>query len=228
MNRRDLLQLSGAVAGASLLEACAPSIPHGTAAPTVGAGSSTNAGVLPTYMAATNGPKPDFPSGGAMYCDGFTRYPPNPAPSMPSTPPGSGGTVTIFTEAALPLPTVYEQNPAWQAVNKALNANVQYTIAAVPDYPAKLATIMAGNDLPDIISFVTITPGSTAVSFVPGGQQFLQGQTADLTPFLAGDAVKDYPNLAAIPVPTGRTPAARTRASCTWSRLRARSRAWSG
>src|SRR5262249_51314854 len=116
-------------------------------------------------------------------------------------PPGSGGPVSIFTEAALPLPTVYEQNPAWQAVNKALNANVQYTIAAVPDYPAKLATIMAGHDLPDIISFVTITPGSTAVSFVPGGQQFLQAQTADLTKYLAGDAVKDYPNLAAIPTP---------------------------
>ena len=32
---------------------------------------------------------------------------------------------------------------------------------------------------------------------MPGLPQFLQSQTADLTPFLAGDAVKEYPNLAA-------------------------------
>ena len=31
--------------------------------------------------------------------------------------------------------------------------------------------------------------------------QFLQSQAADLTPYLAGDAAKDYPNLAAIPTP---------------------------
>jgi putative aldouronate transport system substrate-binding protein len=199
VNRRDVIQLGGAVAGATLLEACAPAIPRGPAGAAPVSGSASNTSLLPTYVAATNGPKPDFPAGDAMYCDGFTRYPSNPAASMPATQPGSGGTVSIFTSAALPLPTVYEQNPAWQAVNKALNANVQYTIAAVPDYPAKLATIMAGNDLPDIISFVTITPGPTAVSFVPGGQQFLQAQAADLTPYLAGDAAKDYPNLAAIP-----------------------------
>ena len=29
--------------------------------------------------------------------------------------------------------------------------------------------------------------------------QFLQASCADLTPYLAGDAVKDYPNLAAYP-----------------------------
>src|SRR3569833_2630979 len=58
---------------------------------------------------------------------------------------------------------------------------------------------MAGNELHDLISYLTIQPGSTAVSFVPGGQAFLQAQAADLTPFLAGDGVKDYPNLAAIP-----------------------------
>ncbi|MBV9581710.1 MAG: hypothetical protein JO057_24285 [Chloroflexi bacterium] len=203
MNRRELIEVGGAVVATSLLAACALPVPQGpTASPTSASGTASNASVLPTYAPSSNGPTPDFPAGGAMYCNGFTRYPSNPAPSMPATPPGSGGPVSIFTEAALPLPTVYEQNPAWQAVNTALNANMQYSIAAVPDYPAKLATIMAGNDLPDIISFVTIVPGSTAVSFVPGGQQFLQAQAADLTPYLGGDAAKDYPNLAAIPTAT--------------------------
>jgi putative aldouronate transport system substrate-binding protein len=201
---------------AALLEACAPGAPGvPPAASTLTNGSPTNgaptaaasgatakpaaASVLPGYQALTTGPKPDFPASDPMLCDGFSKYPSNPTNVLPADPPGAGGTVTIFSDAALPLPTPLEQNPAWQAVNKALNANVQYNIASNADYPAKLATLMAGSDLPDIISFVTITPGSTAVSFVPGGQQFLEAQAADLTPYLGGDAARAYPNLAAIP-----------------------------
>jgi putative aldouronate transport system substrate-binding protein len=51
---------------------------------------------------------------------------------------------------------------------------------------------MAGNDLPDTIHVVgTVAPLISA--------QFVQAQCSDLTPYLAGDAAKDYPNLAAIP-----------------------------
>jgi putative aldouronate transport system substrate-binding protein len=192
------LQWAGVVGGAALLEACAPSVVTPTAVPT-GSAKPSAASLLPTYQPLTTGPKPDFPANDPMLCDGFSKYPSNPVKALPADAPGTGSTVTVFTDAALPLPTPVDQNPAWQAVNKALNANMQFDIVANADYPAKLATLMAGSDLPDIISFVTITPGSTAVSFVPGGQQFLQAQAADLTPFLAGDAAKDYPNLAAIP-----------------------------
>ena len=167
MNRRALIQLSGAVAGAGLLEACAPSIPRGPAAPTAGSGTASNGSVLPTYMAATNGPKPDYPAGGDMYCDGFTRYPSNPAPSMSSTPPGTGSTVTIFTEAALPLPTAYEQNPAWQAVNKALNANVQYNIAAVPDYPGPFVRADPATGLPFADDEFDIVYCNSVIEHVP-------------------------------------------------------------
>ena len=192
--RREVLQWSALAGAAALLGACAPS-------PTAPAPTARSVArqLLPTYLPLATGPKPDFPAGNPMLCDGFTTYPSNPVKSLPSEPPGSGSTVTVFSDAALPLPTPIEQNPAWQAVNQALNANVQFNIASNADYPAKLATLMAGSDLPDIISFVTIVPGSTAVSFVPGGQQFLEAQAADLTPYLAGDAAKDYPNLAAIP-----------------------------
>lgn len=199
-SRRELLQWTAVLGGAALLEACAPAVSTPSAAATSSKASSAGGtSVLPTYQALTTGPKPDFPAANPMLCDGFSRYPSNPTRALPADPPGAGGTVTIFSDAALPLPTPLEQNPAWQAVNKALNATMQYTIAANADYPAKLATLMAGGDLPDVISFVTITAGSTAVSFVPGGQQFLEAQAADLTPYLAGDAARDYPNLAAIP-----------------------------
>jgi putative aldouronate transport system substrate-binding protein len=37
---------------------------------------------------------------------------------------------------------------------------------------------------------------------VEGLPQFLKAQAADLTPYLSGDAIKDYPNLANLPTPT--------------------------
>ncbi len=51
---------------------------------------------------------------------------------------------------------------------------------------------MAGNDLPDVMHVV-----GTVVNLI--GNQFVQAQSADLTPYLAGDAAKDYLNLAAVP-----------------------------
>jgi putative aldouronate transport system substrate-binding protein len=53
---------------------------------------------------------------------------------------------------------------------------------------------MAGGDLPD-----TIHVGGSATVAALISAQFVQTQCADLTPYLAGDAARDYPNLAAIP-----------------------------
>ena len=53
----------------------------------------------------------------------------------------------------------------------------------------KLPTIVAGDDLPDIIY---IAPNAV----IPQLPTFFQSKMADLTPYLSGDAVKDYPNLA--------------------------------
>jgi putative aldouronate transport system substrate-binding protein len=113
--------------------------------------------------------------------------------------PGSGGTITALSNGFNPPATPADQNSAWQAVNKALNANVVFNIVAPADYPAKMATTMAGDDLPDLMLF----PGGLNVTLAQSGTanmpQFLQTKCADLTPYLAGDAIKDYPFLAAIP-----------------------------
>jgi putative aldouronate transport system substrate-binding protein len=57
------------------------------------------------------------------------------------------------------------------------------------DYQTKLATVIAGDDLPDVIF---IPPGTNQQGFA----DFLQAKCADLTQFLSGDGVKAYPNLA--------------------------------
>jgi putative aldouronate transport system substrate-binding protein len=191
----------GVVIGAALplLAACGTPAPSTTAAPTVAAakpaGAKTSA--YPTYAPAPGGPKPDFPSAGPLYQDGFSTYPKNPTRALTSGAPGLGTKVLSYTNNSAPAPpTPLDQNPAWQEVNKQLNADVQYTIIAQADYRAKLATVMAGNDLPD---FMLIPGPAAAGTTINGLTQFLEAQCADLTPFLGGDAAKDYPYLAAIP-----------------------------
>ena len=61
------------------------------------------------------------------------------------------------------------------------------------DYQTKFVTTMAGDDLPDIMHICY------GYALAPNLPAFFKAKCADLTPYLAGDAAKDYPYLAAIP-----------------------------
>jgi putative aldouronate transport system substrate-binding protein len=153
----------------------------------------TSAGsLLPTYVPSAVRPTPDFPSAGPQYEDGYSTYPANPVQAVATT-PGSGSTLTAFVPGLQPPPTPLAQNPAWQEVNRQLGATFTFNLTPFTDYSTKLATIMAGSDLPDVISFYG---GYAAAAHVP---TFLEQPMADLAPYLAGDAARDYPHLAAIP-----------------------------
>ncbi|MBV8085714.1 MAG: twin-arginine translocation signal domain-containing protein, partial [Chloroflexi bacterium] len=221
-NRREFLKLTAGAASVAVLSACggsiaappssnpaaaasaakpAPSAPTSVAASAaassarpaasaVTSGAAKGSGALPAFMANSTGPKPDFPAAGPLYEDGFATYPKNAVRSV-TAPPGSGGKMLAFAMNGTTIPpTPKDQNPAWQAVNKALNTDVDFVIITQADYQAKLATMMAGNDLADTIEIQGNVPNLAA---------FLNQAAADLTPYLAGDAAKDYPNLAAIP-----------------------------
>jgi putative aldouronate transport system substrate-binding protein len=209
VSRRRFLRLAGGLGGAaltvSLASACVPAQP--AAAPTrpgaaaTGVSASASA-VYPTFAPASNGPKPDFLSSGPGYDDGFDKFPTNPVKAQPGDPPGLGGTVKVMAIALFPPPTPLGQNPAWQAANKALNVNVEFDVVSQGDYPVKLGTVMASNDMPDLM-YLYAPPGSSSTLAAANGiPQFLQSQAADLTPYLAGDAARDYPNLAAISTQT--------------------------
>jgi len=185
--RRDLIRIGGAVLATSLAAACAPAAP--APQPTAAAPAG---GPLPTYIAPAGGPKPDFHSADPRITDGFNNYPANPPKSWTAQPPGAGGTLNVFVPAYYPVPNPRDSNPTWKEVEKALNSTVNMTITAMADYSTRLQVVMAGNDLPDTMHIV----GTVANLISP---QFVDSQCADLTPYLAGDAAKDYPNLAAIP-----------------------------
>src|SRR5262249_22657928 len=151
---------------------------------------------FPSYIPFPNKPKPDYPSQGDPYMDGYENFPRSPIKSIAGD-VGQGSAVTSMTIGLFPPPTPYENNPAWQAINKELNVDFKMNIVAPGDYLAKLATVMAGNDMPDLLFFYYNQ--QTAITAVAGLPQFLDAQGTDLTPFLAGDAIKDYPSLANIP-----------------------------
>ncbi|MBO0882687.1 MAG: hypothetical protein J2P17_20610, partial [Mycobacterium sp.] len=160
---------------------------------TAGARPTGSSPLLPNFIPAAGGPKPDLPSAGPLYEDAFVNYPKSPVKALLPEPPGAGSTVTAFEAALYPPPTPLDQNPAWQAVNKALNADVRFNVVGLADYVTKLATVMSGNDLPDILYL------QRGINAAPDLPRFLQAKCADLTSYLAGDAAKDYPYLAAIP-----------------------------
>jgi putative aldouronate transport system substrate-binding protein len=145
---------------------------------------------MPTYQ-PIQGATPDLAGTPQGVDAAYLTYPQTRFQSVPQ-PPGSGGDVTAMTQIILNPPPPVEQNPAWQAVNKQLNANVKMNMVASGDYQTKLSTKMAGNDLPDLLYF----PANVTLPDIP---RFLQANYTDLTPYLSGDAIKDYPNLAAIP-----------------------------
>ncbi|GAC1317694.1 MAG: extracellular solute-binding protein [Chloroflexota bacterium] len=146
----------------------------------------------PVSVPDTFSPKPDLPSTGTWIDNAYNNYPANPA-RWSTEMPGRGGTLTYFNQAVYPPATALEANPSWQAVNKQLNTEIRANYTTPPDYSAKLAALMAGNDLPDMFA---LWQGLGTAQRLP---EFLQSQAADLTPFLTGDAIKKYPNLAVLP-----------------------------
>ncbi|HEV7665003.1 MAG TPA: hypothetical protein VGQ62_15845 [Chloroflexota bacterium] len=187
---RSGLLAAGAV-GASLLQACAPAAPSTSAPPPAGGVASGGVLKLPTYV-PFEGPKPDL-AGNAQGLDpAFFKFPTDLARTV-TTPPGDGSTVTAITYLTLAPPPPLEQNTAWQAVNKAINATLRMDQVTSADYPAKVNVVVAGNDLPDYIYNPTTNVPWGVIAGLPA---FVKAKCADLTPYLSGDAIKDYPNLA--------------------------------
>src|SRR6266576_3906615 len=141
VSRRRFLHLTaGGALTVSLASACAPSAP--SASPTRPAAVATTGAraiaIYPTYQSlASAALKPDFPADGPGYDDGYNSYPANPVKALPSEPPGTGSMFKAMSIALFPPPTPMEQNPAWQAVNKALNATMQIEVVTQADYPVK-------------------------------------------------------------------------------------------
>lgn len=151
----------------------------------------TSAPKLPTQV-AVQGPPPDLAASAAGLQAGYFTYPRDLVKSVAQA-PGSGGDVTAITLITTSPPPPVDQNPAWQTINTQLNANLKLQLIPNADYYTKVPTIIAGNDVADLFYL------DTTQLAIDGLPQFLKANFADLTPYLGGDAARDFANLATYP-----------------------------
>ncbi|MFD6416281.1 hypothetical protein [Streptomyces sp. NPDC060194] len=181
--RGTAVALAAASVGGPLLTACG------------GGGGGGAAGIgerveLPGHMPSRNGVEPDLARVHADGSDGYLTFPEETYRSVRKA-PGKGGKVTGFVQTYSPVPPGPDRNKYWRELNGRLNADLRMSIVGAGDYKTKIATLVAGDDLPD---FMQITHGA-----VPELAPFLDAKCQDLSEFLAGDEIKNYPNLANFP-----------------------------
>lgn len=189
IGRRALLRtaagLSLGLAGTPLLAGCGDGGVQAEAGP-------RSSALLPTTALRDIGLKPDLPGTSEGVPQAFFRYPAKPLPSVEGHPLRGADPVSAAVETFAPPPTGRDENAAWRAIEKKLGGSVDLTAVPADDYPGKFSTMIAGHNLPDLFMY----PETGGVDNIAG---FLAATCADLTPFLAGDKVNAYPNLAAIP-----------------------------
>lgn len=207
-SRRAVLRLAlggvATVAASSLLAACGgggAAVPSTPAPPAAAPTAAPKPAIAPTAAPAASAPTP----AAAAKPDTADGVIPSPAKDVPdaylklpasfksvAAIPGKGGKVTAaFISYSAPV-TPHDQNLYWQEFEKRLGIIYEPNIIAADSYKEKMAALVAGGDLPDL----TVVEQLNAPDLL---KTINQGAFTDLTPFLEGDALKAYPNLARVP-----------------------------
>ncbi|MEU0052020.1 extracellular solute-binding protein [Streptomyces sp. NPDC006309] len=159
-----------------------------------GARGGTSAGknarkLLPAYVAG-NVVAPDIPAKNGSAA-GFTRRL-DLADLKTSVPRklGKGNKVTVMSPFWGSPPK--QDNAYYRAMNDLVGVDVRWQNQDGNTYEQKLGAVLASSEVPDVV----VVPGWNMNGKIPSA---VISKFADLGPYLSGDAVKDYPNLAAIP-----------------------------
>ncbi|MDQ0598550.1 putative aldouronate transport system substrate-binding protein [Streptomyces canus] len=145
--------------------------------------------ILPAYV-ASNVVTPDIPAknGSAI---GFTsKLDLATLKTSVTKKLGKGGKVTVMSPFWGSPPK--SGNAYYKAMNELIGVDVAWQNQDGNTYDQKLGAILASSDIPDVV----VVPGWNMSGKIPTA---IISKFADLGPYLSGDAVKDYPNLAAIP-----------------------------
>lgn len=186
IDRRALLHGLG---GAAALSATATALAACSSEAGQRNSTADNAKVtLPDYVRFDQ-VKPDMPGTEQGVPDAFLALPSPPVQGTQGK-PASGGSFTAMAQLAFAPPPAVDRNPFWQSLNSRLGTELKLNGITEADYASKLATVLAGGDLPDCVQLPLSTPR------LPDA---LRAQFQDLTDFLSGDAIREYPFLASIP-----------------------------
>ncbi|MDC5698217.1 sugar ABC transporter substrate-binding protein [Intrasporangium calvum] len=187
LSRRSLLGAFGLITAGVSLASCGSGSSGTGAAVGAGEGAAKSAALkLPTYKEFA-GAAPDFPGSAEGLQAGYRKMP---TPVASTTAPPLKGRVTALSQTFDTVAPGMKDNAYWQRLNAALGGELDMQIV-IDDYPAKHATILASDDLPDLM---WLPPNQG----IPNVAPMLEAKFQDLTPYLSGDAVLEYPNLAAL------------------------------
>ncbi|WP_228975905.1 extracellular solute-binding protein [Streptomyces sp. DH12] len=145
--------------------------------------------LLPTYV-AQDVVRPDIPARNGSAA-GFTSA--LAAARLKTSVPeklGKGGTVRIMAPLWGSPPR--SDNAYYQAMDAAIGVRTRWQNQDGNTYDEKLGAVLASSDIPDVV----VVPGWNLTGKIPSA---VNAKFADLGPYLSGDKVKDYPNLAAVP-----------------------------
>lgn len=151
-------------------------------------------GEMPTRVPFESA-KPDLPELDGGVPPAYFTFPADPVKRDGFPYQGASGPITALLQGNA-AGTPRDSNPWWKKLEEA--SGFGFTIASVvsADYQAKLQVTLAGGDIPDLVQMVN----------VPGLPGVLDKYFADLSPYLSGDAIKEYPGLASIPTETWKIP----------------------
>ncbi|CAL9294022.1 extracellular solute-binding protein [Streptomyces olindensis] len=145
--------------------------------------------ILPAYV-ASNVVTPDIPSRNGSAIGFASKL--DLATLKTSVPEklGKGGKVTVMSPFWGSPPK--QNNAYYTAMNDLIGVDVVWQNQDGNTYDQKLGAVLASSDVPDVV----IVPGWNMGGKIPSA---IISKFADLGPYLSGDKVKEYPNLAAIP-----------------------------
>lgn len=184
-SRRALLGALGAAAAVPALGACNPADPSQQASSGV---SKDDAKILPKRT-ERQPVKPDIPSTDGS-TPGYTTYPKE-RPQTVASPPGKGSTFTAMVPTWSGVKG--EANAFTQALDKALGSTLKYQMTTGNDYRDKQSAVFASPK--DVADWVSVFGWNPPARF----DQAVESVFQDLTPFLAGDKISKWKNLANLP-----------------------------
>ncbi|HIT75595.1 MAG TPA: hypothetical protein IAA98_08425 [Candidatus Avipropionibacterium avicola] len=192
ISRRVVLGGLAGVGAATTLAAAGCSTDSGSGSGSGGGGQQGANQVLPTYQ-AYEGVTPTYPAEPGRTSAAFESYPADP-PRYAEEAPGDGTPVTFMGPTSFAAPPPLRNNTFWQEMNARVGSDLDINLTPAGEYDAKFATSVAGDQLPDM--------------FYIGGMaslpQFMTSKAADLTEYLSGDNILNYPGLANIPTDSWR------------------------
>ncbi|ROS75795.1 carbohydrate ABC transporter substrate-binding protein (CUT1 family) [Curtobacterium sp. PhB130] len=187
LSRRALIAGGLGIAATSLLAGC------DTVTRSTDVTAINKAVALPDYVPWTGGPEPVLPKTSALMPSAFRKIPSSLVPTAKV--PGDGSTLHGSVPTNSPVPPAKGSNPYWQGLDKRMGVDLDLTITPNADWGNKFATQVAGDTLGDVFTvFGTF-------SYLP---QFLEAKAQNLTEYLSGSGIREWPYLANLPTASWR------------------------